>query len=55
MGSESCNENETVKNSTNSQIQGTPENLIAMIQGKFQRQFDDLKSNIDKNKQCSNN
>ena len=22
-----------------------------MIQGKFQRQFDDLKSNIDKNKQ----
>lgn len=51
MGSESCNENETVKNSTNSQIQGTPENLIATIQGKFQRQFDDLKSNIDKNKQ----
>lgn len=31
MGSESCNENETVKNSTNSQVQGTPENLIAMI------------------------
>lgn len=51
MGSESCNENETVKNSTNSQIQGTPENLIAMIQEKLQRQFDDLKSNIDKNKQ----
>ena len=42
MGSESCNENETAKNSTNSQIQGTPENLIAMNQGKFQRQFDDL-------------